>query len=64
MINLTCKTCNSQYEKPDEYKTYSEIHPNVFWKWNLTYCDTCRKAKQLESFKELPKIINALCQTQ
>ena len=64
MITCTCQTCGTQYEKPDEYKTYSETHPNVFWKWNLTYCDTCRKAKQLESIKHLPKIINALCQTQ
>lgn len=55
-IILTCETCGAIYEKPKSYKE----RKNIFFKWNLKYCDKCRKEKQSESLRYIPVIIKAL----
>ena len=61
MLKLKCETCGIEYEKPDDFKKWNEEHSNVFFRWSLKYCDTCRRAKELSALKEgLPIVIEAL----
>lgn len=60
MLNLTCEACGNNYQKPELYAENNKTYPNVFWKWSLTYCDTCRKGKQLEALKQLPAVVKIL----
>lgn len=55
-----CEQCGVDYEKPAKFKKYNEEHPNVFFRWSLSFCDKCRREKELEALKSLPKILNAL----
>ena len=55
-ITLTCETCGTIYEKPKSYKE----RKNIFFKWNLKYCDKCRKEKQSEALKYLPEVLKVL----
>jgi len=60
MLKLKCEKCGAEYEKPAVFKKWNDENPNVFWKWNLTFCDTCRREKQEEGLKRLPEILKAL----
>ncbi len=60
VLKLNCATCGVDYEKPIEFKLWNEEHPDVFFRWSLTYCDTCRRAKQAQALKQLPKVLKAL----
>lgn len=60
MLSLICEKCGSGYEKPDDYKKWNEESPNVFFKWSLRFCDTCRRARQNEALKSLPQVLIAL----
>lgn len=60
MINLTCEKCGIKYEKPETFKKYNDETPNIFFKWSLSFCDKCRKEKELEALKHLPKILPKL----
>lgn len=59
-LSLKCKTCGITYQKPDYFKAWNESHPNVFFQWNLSYCDECRQKKEGDALKLLPEVINAL----
>ncbi len=59
-IKLKCTQCGTDYEKPMNYKVWNKEHPNVFFKWNLMFCDKCRKEKEEEGFKRLPEIIRRI----
>ena len=37
MIQLKCKKCGSNYEKPATFKKWGEENANVFFKWSLTF---------------------------
>lgn len=58
-LNLKCE-CGKDFERPTVYKEYQEKHPNVFWKWKLTYCDSCIKVKTNTALKDLSKVVNIL----
>ncbi len=60
LLYLTCEKCNGKYEKPEQFAIWNTEMPNVFFKWSLQYCDTCRKEKQFEALKSLPNVINSL----
>ncbi len=60
MLNLKCDTCGIEYEKPDDYKKFNDTHKNIFYTMNLTYCDKCRREKEIEYLKELPNVVKAL----
>lgn len=62
-LKLNCETCGVDYEKPYEFKVWNDERPDVFFRWSLTYCDTCRRAKQIEALKQLPKVLNAISET-
>lgn len=59
-LKLECQACGAAYEKPGNYSKWNIKHPNVFFKWSLTYCDKCRREKEAEALKGLPKVIEAL----
>lgn len=59
-LKLNCEICGVAYEKPAEFKVWNDERPNVFFRWSLVYCDTCRKDKQTKALQSLPKVINAL----
>lgn len=56
MIKLICQKCGGEYQKPTAYKKIR----NVFFKFSLTFCDNCRKKKEIETIKKLPGIIKIL----
>jgi aspartate carbamoyltransferase regulatory subunit len=58
-IKCKCEICFSEYEKPIEFKKYTS-RGDVFFKWSLKYCDTCRRKKEIDALNSLPKILNAL----
>jgi len=60
MIKLKCERCGVDYEKPADFKKWNEERPNVFFKWSLLFCDTCRRNREKEALKKLPEIIKAL----
>ena len=60
MLKLECQTCGTAYEKPIDYEKWNKEHPNVFFRWSLTYCDKCRREKEIKALKDLPKVIEAL----
>lgn len=64
MIKLKCEKCSIEYEKPAIFKTWNNKHPNIFYKWSLIFCDTCRREKENKALKNLPKIIEALANNQ
>ena len=55
-IKLTCEICGTIYEKPKSYKDLN----NVYFKWNLKYCDKCRREKELEALKYIPEVLKVL----
>ena len=57
---LKCSTCNIEYKKPAEFKLWQEEKPQVFYKWSLKYCDTCRRKKESDALKKLPDILKIL----
>jgi len=61
-LKLKCEKCGVDYEKPIEYKEWSEkpSASSVFFKWSLAYCDECRRERELQALKNLPKIIQSL----
>jgi hypothetical protein len=60
MLKLKCKKCGVDYDKPDEYDKWSKESKNVFFRWSISYCDDCRKEKEINALKELPKVIEAI----
>ena len=60
MIQLKCKKCGSNYEKPATFKKWGEENANVFFKWSLTFCDPCRKEKEVEALTNLPRVLKSL----
>ena len=59
-MNIKCKKCGVDYDKPDNYKKWNESHPNIFFKMSLEMCDACRRGKEREYLKGLGKVINSL----
>ena len=59
-IELKCEKCGVGYEKPADFKNWNDARPNVFFKWSLAYCDSCRSVTEMKALKELPKVIEAL----
>lgn len=59
-LKLECQACGAAYEKPESYSKWNTKRPNVFFKWSLMYCDKCRREKEAEALKGLPKVIEAL----
>jgi len=60
-IDLKCKNCGTDYNKPAVFKHYLvESNFNIFYRWSLDFCDKCRREKQDNALKHLPKIINAI----
>lgn len=60
VLNLKCKECLTNYQKPEAYKEWNEKYPNVFFKYSLMYCDFCRKKIQDEHLEKLPLILDLL----
>jgi TorA maturation chaperone TorD len=57
MVSLNCETCKHSYSKP---KRWEEFISNIFFKWNMKYCDECRRKREKEALKKLPDVLNAL----
>ena len=60
MLKLKCEKCGVEYEKPADFKKWNDEEPQVFFKWSLKFCDTCREEKEKEALKKLPEVIKAL----
>lgn len=60
MIELKCEKCGIDYEKPADFKKWNDERPNVYFKWSLAFCDTCRRKREIEGLKRLPEVIKAL----
>lgn len=60
MLQLKCEICGCDYEKSEDFKMWNDKKRNVFFEWNLKYCDVCRRKKEIESLKKLPKIIDLI----
>ena len=60
MIKLKCEKCGVKYEKPADFKKWNNERPNVFFKWSLAFCDTCRRNREKEALKRLPEVIKVL----
>lgn len=59
-LDLICENCRADYKKPHDFKVWNDSHPNIFFKWSLTYCDDCRRAREGKALKRLPEVIKAL----
>ena len=60
-IKLKCQECGCDYEKPYVFKEFIlASERNVFFKWSLTFCDKCRRKKEVVALKALPDVINAM----
>lgn len=60
-IKLKCEKCRCDYEKPSVFKEYLvSTNHNVFYKWSLSFCDKCRREKELKSLKDLPDVLKSL----
>ena len=57
MLKLECQSCGVAYEKPQYYEVWDKEYPNVFFRWSLSYCDKCRKEKEIQALKYLPQVI-------
>ncbi len=60
MLQLKCEKCGVDYEKPTNFKKWNDKNPNVFFKWSLTFCDTCRRTKECQALKKLPDVLKLL----
>jgi len=60
MIDLICEKCGIDYQKPAKFKRLNDEHPNVFYRWSLTYCNSCRLERENEGLKRLGEVIKAL----
>ena len=60
-IDLKCEECGCAYEKPYVFKEHLLANKrNVFFKWSLTFCDKCRRKKEVSALKALPDVLNAI----
>lgn len=62
-LKLKCEKCGCDYEKPSVYAEYlSKVNGslNIFYKWYLSFCDKCRREKELEALERLPVILESL----
>jgi len=59
-LELKCSKCGIGYTKPFKFKEWNENKSNVFFKWSLTYCDTCRREREREALQSLPSVIKKL----
>lgn len=61
-MKLKCKECEIEYEKPDYFKEESErkAPSHFYFKRAITYCDKCRRVREREMLKSLPKVIEAI----
>ncbi len=57
MIHLKCEKCGIDYEKPADFKKWHDRRPTIFLKWNLVFCDTCRKDIERKTLKKLPDLV-------
>jgi hypothetical protein len=60
LIDLKCEDCGVDYKKPASFIGIS----NVYFRWSLLYCDDCRKKKELQSLRFLPKVLKALASVE
>ena len=60
MIKLKCKICGIEYEKTADFKKWNDERPNVFFKWSLAFCDSCRRNKEKGALEKLPEVIKAM----
>ena len=63
-IDLKCEKCGIDYQKPSDFKKWNDEWPNIFFKWSLSFCDTCRREKEIEALKSLPDVLKALSNNQ
>lgn len=60
-IKLKCEECGCAYEKPYIFKEFIlASERNVFFKWSLTFCDKCRRKKEVSTLRALPDVLNAI----
>jgi len=60
-VKLKCEQCGIDYEKPSVFKKYLvQTKYNQFYKWSLTFCDQCRRKKEINALKCIPDILNIL----
>ncbi len=60
MLNLKCKICGCEYEKPENFKIWNAKRTNVFFRWSLEFCNKCRWEKEIKALNRLPEIIKIL----
>ncbi len=60
MLDLNCQKCGVKYQKPEEFEQYNKEHPNVFWRWSLSFCDSCRRYREAEALKKLSFVIDEI----
>lgn len=62
-IKLKCEKCGGDYEKPAVFKEYVVgTKRNLFYKWSLSFCDTCRREKEREALQTLPNVLSAFAE--
>jgi len=60
VIKLECESCGCRYEKPSIFVEHLTTKHNVFFKWSLTFCDNCRREKELQALNALPDVLRVL----
>lgn len=55
-IEINCEDCTDNVLRPAWYAN----EQNVFFRWSMKYCDSCRRKRELEALKSLGKIVEAL----
>lgn len=65
IVELLCKECGTTYHKPKEFVTLATLDDqwtlNSFYQRQTTFCDPCRRAKELSMLgKGFKKIVKSL----
>ena len=60
MIDLKCEKCGIDYQKPAKFKRLNDEHSNLFYRWSLTYCDSCRREREKKALDRLGEVIKSL----
>ena len=63
-IELKCRKCSINYERPLSHVKYYKKNKQVFFKWSLEFCDKCRKEREEEALQRLPDVLKALSRSK
>lgn len=61
-MKLKCNDCGVEYEKPDYFNDEVKGNTSLYFycKRSMKYCDKCRRIREVEMLKSLPKVIESI----